>query len=455
MFLPREHRERPIATTRELVEAFHAWGKPPEEWLVGTEYEMIGACTRNPDAPSVPVYEGDCGVEAIFRALAELGWEPVYEGEQIIALSRGGAQVTLEPGGQLEHAMRPVRTAREMERDAHEFLGEIAEPSRAFALAWLGVGFRPFGRLEDVPWMPKARYGIMRSYLPTRGALAHEMMKRTATVQVNLDYADADDAKDKLRCLMSATSILTAIYANSSVVDGRVVDFQSYRSHIWTDTDPDRCGLLPLAFEDGDVFERYVEWALDVPMFFLHRGGGYLPARGTTFRQFMAEGFEGYRATLDDWELHLSTLFPEARLKRFMEVRGCDAGSLAMNMSLGPLCRGLLYDETARREVTKLTAGLAMDERQELWRAVAREGMRATVPGGGRPVRELARELVRAADDGLRRQAPDDRFYLEPVRQVVSSGRSQADALADMWRRAEGEPRPLIEALAYPNLAGA
>ena len=455
MFLPRNDTERPITSVSELVETFHGWGKPRERWLVGAEYEMIGVCTRDRDVPAAPAYMGDCGVEAILRALAQVGWEPIREGEHVIALSRDGAQVTLEPGGQLEHAMRPVRTARVMEDDARQYLDEIAEPSREFALAWLGIGFRPFGRLEDVPWMPKARYGVMRDYLPTRGKLAHEMMKRTATVQVNLDYADAQDAQDKLRCLMSVTSILTAIYANSSVVDGEVVDYQSYRSLVWTDTDPDRCGLLSLAFEEGDVFRHYVEWALDVPMFFVYRGGEHLPARGTTFRQFLREGFEGHRATIDDWELHLSTLFPEARIKRFIEVRGCDAGSLAMNMSLAPFCRGLLYDETARAEATALTAGLDMVDRVALWHAVTRQGLRAAVPGRGVRVLELARELLRIADDGLRRQAPEDRCYLEPLREIVESGRTQADALADLWRREGGAPRPIVEALAYPGLGGA
>ena len=453
MFLPREESE-PIASIEELVDSFHGWGKPSKDWLVGAEYELIGVCTGGPGAPTAPVYAGRCGVEAIFRALAEVGWSPVWEGDHIIALSRDGAQVTLEPGGQLEHAMRPVRTARVMEREAREFLGEITATSKELGIAWLGVGFRPFGRLADVPWMPKARYGIMRQYLPTRGALAHEMMKRTATVQVNLDYSDADDAQDKLRCLMSVTSILTAVYANSSVVDGEVAEFQSYRSFIWTDTDPDRCGLLPFVFEDGDIFRRYVDWALDVPMFFVYRGGEHLPARGTTFRQFLTEGFDGHRATMQDWELHLSTLFPEARMKRFIEVRGCDAGSFSMNMSLAPLCRGLLYDETARREATKLTEGLDMDDRVELWHAVTRSGLRARVPRTGGRVLDLARELVRIADDGLWRQAPDDRFYLEPLRHVVDAGRSQADVLADMWRRAEGEPAPLVEALAYSGLGG-
>jgi glutamate--cysteine ligase len=454
LFLPRNDIDRPIASVDELVETYHGWGKPRDRWLVGAEYEMIGVCARDRDQPIAPSYEGDGGVEALLCALAERGWEPIREGEHVIALSRKNAQVTIEPGGQLEHAMRPVRTAREMERDAREYLDEVAEASRALAIAWLGVGFRPFGRLEDVPWMPKARYGVMRTYLPTRGRLAHEMMKRTATVQVNLDYSDADDAQAKMRCLMSVTSLLTAIYANSSVVDGQVVDYQSYRSFIWTDTDPDRCGLLPFVFADGDIFRHYVEWALDVPLFFVYRGGEHIPARGTTFRRFLHEGFEGHRATIDDWELHLSTLFPEARMKRFIEVRGCDAGSLGMNMSLAPLCRGLLYDGTARSEATALTAGLDFEQRIALWHAVVREGLRARVPGTGHRVLDLARDLVRIADDGLSRHTPDDRYYLGPIRQIVDAGRTQADVLADMWKRAKGAPRPLVEALAYPGLGG-
>lgn len=455
MFIPRDDIGRPINSADELVEAFHNWGKPRERWLIGAEYEMLGVCLDDPDRPRWPGYDGHCGIGSIYRELAELGWSPIREGEDIIALTKDGAQVTTEPAGQFEHAMRPVKTALEMERDARAFLRELAGPSRARDLAWLGVGFRPFGRLDDVRWMPKERYLMMRTYLPTKGELANEMMGRTATVQVNLDYSDADDAKAKLRCLMSVTSLLTAIYANSSIVDEAISDFQSYRSFIWTDTDPDRCGLLRCAFEDGDVFRRYVEWALDVPMAFLYRDGAHIPAEETTFRQFLHQGFKGFYATLDDWELHLSLLYPEARMKRIIEVRGCDGGSFEMNMSLAPLCRGLLYDETACREATKLTGGLEFEERFELLRAVARRGLRAEVPRKGHRVLDLARELVRIAEDGLRRSAPEELGYLEPVRRVVDTGRTQADELADLWARTGGRPGPIVEALAHPGVGGA
>ncbi len=452
LFLPRNDTDQPLTSIEELVEAFRGWGKPRDCWLTGTEYEMIGVNVHDPDRPAIPPYEGEFGIGAMFRALAERGWEAIRDGDSIIALSKNNAQITCEPGGQFEHAMRPVRTARAMERDAREYIDELTEPSRACSLVWLAVGFRPFGRLEDGHWMPKARYDIMREYLRSKGLLANEMMQRTATVQCNLDYDDPDDAKAKFRCMMSVTSLLTAIYANSSIVDGKVSDYQSYRTLTWTDMDQDRCGILPFAFDDGDVFRNYVEWALDVPIPFIYRDGVHLRTGGRTFRRFLLEGFEGHRATIDDWELHLSILFPEVRIKRFIEVRGCDAGSFGMNMALAPLCRGLMYDKTACREATKLTAGLSFDERIELWHAVARQGLRAKLPRLGHRVLDLARELVAIADDGLSRHAPDDRYYLAPVRQVVESGRTQADALADMWKRTGGAPRPLIEALAYPGL---
>jgi glutamate--cysteine ligase len=248
--------------------------------------------------------------------------------------------------------------------------------------------------------------------------------------------------------MMSVTSLLTAAYANSPIVDGEVSAYATYRAEIWRFTDPDRCGLLPFVFEDGCTFERYTEWALDVPMFFVYRQG-YLPARGTTFRQFMTAGFDGHRATIDDWALHLSTLFPEARLKRFLEVRGCDSGSLGMICALGPLCRGLLYDDTARSEATALTAGLDFAQRLELQRDVARLGLAARVGGGPRTVLELARELVDIAADGLSRERPQELGLLEPLREIVETGRTQADAVVDLWR---GEPdlTRRIAALSHP-----
>ena len=436
---PLERDDRPIAGTDELVEQFRAACKPRGHWRVGTESEMIGVYDADPGLGEAPPYEGERGIGAMLARIQCSEWTPMREGDTVIGLSGPGASITLEPGGQLELAARPVESSSQFASDLEIYERVVADASRELGIAWLGLGFRPFGTRDDVPWMPKKRYAIMREYLPTRGSLAHDMMKRTATVQVNVDYADEDDAAAKLKCAMSITSILTALYANSPIVDGAVSEYQSYRSAVWLDVDPDRCGLLPLAFEDGDLFRRYVEYALDVPMFFVARRGAYSPARGTTFRRFLADGFEGERATLNDWEIHLSTLFSEARIKRFMEVRGCDGGSHAMIVALGPLCLGLLYDDAARADATALTAGLSFGEREQLARDVCTGGLSARVAGRNHTLGDLARQLVDIAADGLSRVAPDEAGYLEPVRAIAQTGRTQADAVVDAWNAAGGD----------------
>ncbi|WP_428263461.1 glutamate--cysteine ligase, partial [Haliangium sp.] len=344
MHLVDDRESEPIHSARELRAYFSDACKPASAWRVGTERELIGVRTRADVLGTAPAYDGDDGIRAVLEGLgARGGWASIMEAGNVIALVREDAQVTIEPGGQLELAGRPVVASADFEADLTSFADELNALSSELGLSWLGVGFRPFGRLDDIPWMPKGRYAIMREYLPTRGALAHEMMKRTATAQVNLDYSSPQDAAEKLRAAMSVSPILTALYANSPIVDGADSGYQSYRSRIWRDTDPDRCGLLPFVFEDGDIFDAYTEWALDVPLFFVYRKT-YLPAGGVTFRQFLHEGFQGHRATMDDWALHLSTLFPEVRMKKYLEVRGCDSGAADTVLALGPLCRGLLYD---------------------------------------------------------------------------------------------------------------
>jgi glutamate--cysteine ligase len=444
----------PVSSIEQLVEYFTRGSKPRPRWRIGTEHEMIGVYTTPADAGRAPPYGGERGIRAIFDAFVANGcWEPVREGDSVIALVCAGAQMTFEPGGQLEHALRPLDHADELASAMAKNTDQVADASAPLGLAWLSVGFRPFGTLEDTPWMPKRRYEIMREYLPTRGALAHEMMKRTATVQVNMDFDDADDAGSKLRCAMSVTSILTAMYANSPVVAGQLAGFQSYRSHVWLATDPDRCGLLPFAFQDGDVFRAYTEWALDVPMFFLHRGD-YRPANGYTFRRFLRDGLAGERATMDDWALHLSTLFPEARLKTYMEVRGCDAGSFEMIAALGVLCRGLLYDDEARSNAIALTAGLSFSDRVDLLHEVPRSGLATRVGRSARTVGDLARDLLVIAAEGVARLEPGELPYLDPLRVIAEEGRAPADRLADLWREHASDMPRLIRAMAYPGLTG-
>lgn len=446
-----EEERRPLNGRRELVEHFHASCKPRERWRLGTEHELIGVSTADEDFGDAVRYEGERGIRALFGLLERRGWIPILEAGNPVAMSRGEAQITLEPGGQFELAGRPVNHTDEFELDVRDFLAEVTEASEALELAWLAVGFRPFQTLAEVPWVPKGRYAIMREYLPTRGSRAHEMMKRTATVQVNIDYADEADARAKLAASFSVTSLLTALYANSPIVDEKPAGYQSYRSFVWHDTDPDRCGFLPFVFDDGDVFERYTDWALDVPMFFIHRGS-YIAGRGMTFRQFLHEGYEGHRATLDDWVLHLSTLFPEARMKSYIEVRACDAGTGAVTLALGPLVRGLLYDVDAREAATALTAGLDHAQRVALSLDVARRGFAAVIPGSERPVLEAVRELVSLARAGLERQSPGEVRYLAPLEEIAESGRTMADRTLDLWRATNGDRRKVANALTHQKL---
>jgi glutamate--cysteine ligase len=449
LHLVSDNASEPVESVQQLVDYFAGAGKPRERWRIGTEHEMIGVYNSGERIGRAPSYEGGCGVGAFFAAFAKHGWTEVRENDIVIALTCAGSQITFEPGGQLEHALRPMRHADDLAQAMGRNVTQVAPPSKKCGMSWLSIGFRPFGTLDDVPWMPKSRYAIMREYMPTRGALAHEMMKRTATVQVNLDYSDPDDALMKMRCVMGVTSLLTAIYANSPLVDGALTDYQSYRSRIWQETDPDRCGLLPFVFEDRDVFAAYTEWALDVPMFFVHRGD-YRPAGGITFRRFMRDGFAGERATIDDWALHLSTLFPEARLKKYLEVRGCDAGSFQMIAALGVLMRGLLYDPDAMSAAIALTADLDFAERLRVWREVPRGGLATRI--GSTTIGDLARELHVIARDGVSRQEPTELIYLEPVRDIVEQGRTQADEVAAIWRRHEGDMAAIIRDLSYPGL---
>jgi glutamate--cysteine ligase len=333
-------------------------------------------------------------------------------------------------------------------RDNDQHIDEIVPLAALLGVRFLGLGFRPFGTLDDVPWMPKGRYRVMRAYLPSRGAKAHEMMKRTATVQANLDYLDEQDAMDKLRVALGLSSLVTALFAASPLVEGRPSGYQSYRAGCWLETDPDRCGLLPFAFAEGASFRDYAEWALDVPMFFLYRGGQYRALdRRMPFRRFLAEGLEGERATAGDWELHLSTLFPEVRLKRYVEVRQADAGPREMVRALAILWRGLLYDGDARRAAWALVSGWSMEERLALYRATPRTGLRGEVRG----VRlvELCRELIAIARAGLGQLgAVEAAPLLEPLVEITAEGRTVADRIVDAHAAVGGDPAQLIDRIA-------
>lgn len=449
MHLVDQAEDVPIRSHDELLEYFSTAGKPPSAWRVGTEHELIGVRKATGEAPT---YDGPDGIGALLQWFAERGGTPVVEHGYTIALSRGDSQLTIEPGGQFELASRPVGDDQTFASDLRSYLGELGEASRELGLAWLSIGLRPFGVQADIPWMPKERYDVMRAYMPTVGTRGLEMMQRTATVQVNLDFADEADAASKMRCLYSVSSLLTALYAASPIVDEKLSDFQTYRAWIWRDTDNARAGFLPFIFERQDVFAAYTEWALDIPLYFVYRDG-YVPVpAGLTFRTFLRDGWNGMRATRSDWAMHLSTLFPEGRLKKFIEVRGCDCGSIEMIEALSPLMRGLLYDASARAAATKLMANLTFAERQQLADAVPKLGFAARVGSGPHTVGALTKELVAIAADGLARVAPSALPLLAPVVEIAATGRTQSDRIRELWIRHAGDRPALIAALAHPGL---
>jgi glutamate--cysteine ligase len=453
---------RPLAGISELVQKFREASKPRAAWRIGGEHEKIGIIVDpafgTPGA-AVP-YAGERGsITAMLRDLTSHGWTPLREGEHVIALTREHASITLEPGGQFELSGAPHGSLLALEGEFDRHREEVRAVATGQGAAFLAVGFRPLGTLDDVPWVPKGRYAIMREYLPTRGGRALEMMKRTATVQANLDWSDEADAHRKFVAAMSVTSLVTAIYANSPVVDGRDTGWQSWRASIWLDTDPDRCGIPPFSFSahDDDFFLRYTEWALDVPMFFVYREawGGYHKAGGMTFRRFLREGFEGERATLADWQLHLSTLFPETRIKGYLEVRGADAGPQPLVLALPALWKGLLYDDAAMAAATALTAHLSYEERLALRAEVPHHGFATPVraAGGGHVkktrVLELARELVAIARGGLSRVEAEELPLLAPLEEIVKTGRAPAERVREAFAGWGGDVTKLVDAIGF------
>jgi glutamate--cysteine ligase len=434
--------EAPV-TVDALVAYFRSGSKDRGHFKIGIEQEKIGV---RDDGRAVP-YEGAGGLAELLGRLEGRGFTATREDGHVIALGRDGDRITMEPGGQLELSGGALATASTCAAALDAHVREVAAAARPLGIRFIGTGVRPFGALEDVTWLPKRRYVVMRDYFPRHGRasrLAHQMMKLTATVQANFDYASEADAAEKIRTAYGVTSIITALFAASPIAFGRPTGHQSYRAAIWLETDADRCGLLPFVFKPDFRFRDYVEWALDVPMFFVVRDGVYRPADKMTFRRFLAEGWQGERATIDDWEVHLSTLFPEVRLKRYIEVRGADAGPMPMARALGALWRGLLEDAEARAAASVLVADHSFEEREALRRAVPVAGLAARF--GKRSVRELAVELCRIAGAGLQRLSGGaaDAQLLEAPRAYAEAGRTPADDLLDDFQSLGGDPAALV-----------
>lgn len=447
MHLVDKAEDVPLRSTSELIEYFSSAGKPAEAWRVGTEHELVGVIAATGEAPP---YDGPHGIGRLFEKFAAREGTPVLENGHAIALPREDAQLTIEPGGQFELAGRPVADDNDFVADLRAYIAELGAASKELGLAWLSIGLRPFGGRGDIPWMPKQRYEVMRAYMPTVGTRGLDMMLRTATVQANLDFSDEADAAAKMRCLYSNTSLLTALWAASPIVEDKVSGYQSYRAWIWRDTDNQRAGLVPFVFEREDVFTAYTEWALDVPMYFVYRDG-YVPVpAGLTFRTFMREGWNGEVATRSDWAMHLSTLFPEGRLKKFIEVRGCDCGSIEMIAALSPMMRGILYDPASRTAAIELLAKVSYADRQQLAADVPIQGFAARI--GRHSVGDLAAELVAIATDGVARVAPSALPLLAPVQEIAETRRTQSDRIIELWQKHTGDRQALIAALAHPGL---
>ena len=446
--------DAPPATKAELVEYLEAGSRPQAAWRIGTEHEKFGF--DKADLRPLP-YDGPRGIGAMLEGLRRFGWAPVREGENAIALRQDGQSVTLEPGGQLELSGAPLETLHQTCDEVHDHLNQVRTVADELDVAFMGSGFQPKWRRDDMPVMPKGRYGIMRAYMPKRGDLGLDMMLRTCTVQVNLDFASEADMVRKFRVGLALQPIATALFANSPFTEGQPNGFLSYRSHIWTDTDPDRTGILPFVFEDGMGFERYADYALDVPMYFVYRDGAYIDAAGQSFRDFLAgkiAALPGERPRLRDWEDHLTTPFPEVRLKRFLEMRGADGGPWRRLCALPALWVGLLYDAGALDAAWDMVKTWTPEEHHALRAEVPRQALKTRFRH--RTVADLARETLAIAHAGLKARARTDSFgedeahFLDALFAIMASGRTPAEEHLEAFHgRWAGSVDPLFTEKAY------
>jgi glutamate--cysteine ligase len=427
-----------IEKNQELEAYFHDSGKPPDRWRVGTEYEKVGIVRSTGQA--IP-YFGPRGVDRILRELIErFGWEPEEQDGNIIALTRDKAQITLEPGGQIELSGEPCESIHCTYAEFTQHIRELLEVTEPLDIIFLGLGMQPVSRLDEIEWVPKQRYRIMAPYMLKVGRLGQRMMKQTATVQANIDYSDEKDAMAKFRTGMGLAPILIAMFANSPICDGQLNGYRSFREHIWTDTDKSRSGLLKFAFLPEVSFAHYVEYALDVPMYFMIRNKRYIDMTHLTFRQFLQYGHNGERATIEDWGDHLTTLFPETRIKRYIEIRSVDSQPPDLMPALSALIKGAFYDSDCLQAAWDLVKGWSWDERMQGYLDSHKDALSTRVRRYS--LLDLARELLQIAWEGLRRQhqvndsGDDETIYLKPLKNLLDQGKCPADILLEKW---EGE----------------
>ena len=430
-----------ITSKSELIADLESGCKPREAWRIGTEHEKFAF---HPEDYRPLAYDGPNGIRALLEGLTKFGWSPVLEnGNPIALLKSDNSSVTLEPGGQVELSGAPLETIHQTCDEVGEHLKQVREVADELGVALFGLGYRPRCELSDIHWMPKGRYAIMKEYMPTRGTLGHHMMLATCTVQVNLDFDSEARMIKMFRAALALQPIATALWANSPFSLGKPNGYLSYRSQIWTDTDPDRSGMLPFVFDDDFGFERWVDYILDVPMYFVYRGGNYINVAGQSFRDFMAgnlPGLPGEQPTLKDWEDHMTTAFPEVRLKHFLEMRGADGGRWDNLCALPAFWVGLLYDDAALDAATDMIADWSVEEIDALRRDVPKTALKTPFRDG--TVQDLAKKVLAWSRDGLQRRqrlssaGEDETHYLRPLDLIVETGLSPAEELLALY---EGE----------------
>ena len=427
-----------IESKADLIHVFAKGEKPRDAWRIGTEHEKFVYFTSDKRAPS---YEEKGGIHALLIGLTRYGWEPVYEGGNIIALSGGDGSVSLEPAGQFELSGAPLENLHQTCAETGRHLQQVKEVGGMLGLGFLGLGLWPDKARSELPIMPKGRYKIMLDHMPRVGTMGLDMMMRTCTIQTNLDYSSEADMVKKFRVSLALQPLATALFANSPFLEGKPNGYLSYRSHIWTDTDPHRTGMLPFVFDEGFGYERYADYMLDVPMYFVFRDGGYVDAAGLSFRDFMAGKLPvrpGEIPTRSDWVDHLSTAFPEVRLKSFLEMRGADGGPWSTICALPAFWVGLLYDQTALDAAYDLIKDWSIEAQQHLRDDVPRLALDARAPGGG-TLHQVAREVLKIADAGLKSRArlngagDSEQSFLNPLHDIVESGKVPAQRLLDLY----------------------
>lgn len=451
---PSANNETLITGRDQLVEVLASGEKPREAWRIGTEHEKFGFRL---DDLRPPTFDGERGIEALLKGLTRFGWQPYEEHGHVIALLRDGASVTLEPAGQLELSGAPLVDIHETCREVGSHLNEVRQVADSLGLGFLGMGFQPKWLREDMPWMPKGRYKIMREYMPKVGSLGLDMMTRTCTVQVNLDYASEADMIKKFRVSLALQPVATALFADSPFTDGKPNGYLSYRSHIWTDTDRDRTGMLDFVFDEGFGYERYVDYLLDVPMYFTYRNGEYMDYAGHSFKKFMKgelDGLKGQLPNVQDWNDHMTTAFPEVRLKKFLEMRGADGGPWSRLCALPAFWVGLLYDDEALDAAWDLVKNFSMEERNALRDGVPKHALK--LPFRGATVRELSLEALKISAGGLARRARantcgvNEAGFLESIIEIAESGITAAERKLELFHGPwGGVVDPVFKEFAY------